>query len=202
MTDLPDRLLPRDADQRPALDRATHRRRLIVERKTMSDRAERLDRIASALRAVLAARPETVVGAYWPIRGEFDPLPVLGAWLAESAGRQVGLPVIDPATDAMAFHAWWPGCPMASDRYGIPMPDGTDHVVPQLLLVPCVGYGPGGVRLGYGSGYYDRTLGAMSSAERPATLGIAFAGAFLPGLVAQAHDVPLDAILTEDGLAT
>lgn len=166
----------------------------------MADREARAGRLADALRVWLAARPERVIGAYWPIRGEFDPMPVLGEWLEAAPGRTAALPVIDAVTDAMAFHAWWPGCPMTPDRYGIPMPLETPLVAPELLLVPCLGFGPHGVRLGYGGGYYDRTLGAMAPLERPGTLGIAFAAAFLPELVAERHDVPLAAILTEDGL--
>lgn len=188
----------------PALEKAALRRRLLAERKATASQGEgmeRVERLAAALRAWLATRSEQAIGAYWPIRGEFDPLPVLGAWVAGVvSGRVVGLPVIDPVTDAMMFHAWRPGCPMAVDRYGIPMPDGTELVVPSLLLVPCVGFGVGGVRLGYGGGYYDRMLGAMPPSERPTTLGIGFAHGFVPGLAAQPHDIPLDAILTEDGL--
>ena len=191
----------RPAPPPPAPDKAAVRKRLLAERRALTDRAERVARLEAALRSWLAARDETVIGAYWPIRGEFDPLPVLGEWLAAGLGRTVGLPVIDPVMDAMTFHAWWPGCPMTPDRYGIPTPDGTPLVAPRLLLVPCVGFCPGGVRLGYGGGYYDRTLGAMTAGQRPATLGIAFGHGFVAELVAQPHDVALDAILTEDGFA-
>jgi 5-formyltetrahydrofolate cyclo-ligase len=182
-----------------ALRKPELRRRLLAERRSMPDREARAERLGDALRVWLSGRRESVIGAYWPIRGEFDPLPVLGASLAGHPRRAVGLPVIDPLTDAMTFHAWWPGCPMTSDRYGIPTPDGTELLDPQLLLVPCLGFGPGGVRLGYGGGYYDRTLGAMAADARPATLGIAFAAGFLPELAALPHDIPLDGILTEDG---
>ena len=192
------------ASSEAGADKVALRRRLLAERKAMTAQAagaERVERLAATLRVWLETRDERVIGAYWPIRGEFDPLPLLGAWLAGAvSGRAVGLPVIDPLTDAMAFHAWWPGCPMATDRYGIPMPDGTERVVPTLLLVPCVGFGPGGVRLGYGGGYYDRTLGTMPADARPVTLGIGFAHGFVPELVALPHDIALDAILTEHGL--
>jgi 5-formyltetrahydrofolate cyclo-ligase len=189
-------------DLRPSADKPALRKRLLAERRAMADRELREQRLAAQLRRALAARLEGVIGAYWPIRGEFDPLPVLGEWLVAAPGRSVGLPVIDPVTDAMTFHAWWPGCPMVPDRYGIPMPDGTRRVDAALLLVPCVGFGPGGVRLGYGGGYYDRTLGAMAASTRPATLGIAFAHGWLPDLTALPHDIALDGILTEDGPAT
>jgi 5,10-methenyltetrahydrofolate synthetase len=189
-------------DAHPSIiDKPALRRRLLAERKAMIDRDDRSGRLAARLATWLGRRDDRVVGAYWPIRGEFDPLPVLGAWLTADLARVVGLPVIDPVTDAMTFRAWWPGCPMGADRYGIPMPDGTPPVAPELLLVPCVGFGPRGVRLGYGGGYYDRSLGALPPSDRPATLGIAFAHGHLPELAALAHDIPLDAILTEDGLA-
>lgn len=184
-----------------SIDKPALRRRLLAERKVLVDRDDRTGRLAARLETWLERRRETVVGAYWPIRGEFDALPVLAAWVTASRDRVVALPVIDPATDAMSFRAWWPGCPMTADRYGIPMPDGTPAVDPALLLVPCVGFGPGGVRLGYGGGYYDRLLGGLAPADRPETLGIAFAQGRLPELSALAHDIPLDAILTEDGLA-
>lgn len=182
----------------PDLDRRALRRRLVAERPTIGTPAvhRALD---DRLRGWLGGRTESVVGAYWPVRGEFDPLPALEAWRAAAPGRRVGLPVVEPVAKAMRFLEWYPGCPMGEDAYGIPEPRGTDPVSPALLLVPCVGFGPGGLRLGYGGGYYDRHLAAAD--PRPATLGIAFAGAFVPELTAGPHDVPLDAVLTEAGPA-
>jgi 5-formyltetrahydrofolate cyclo-ligase len=183
----------------PGPDRRTLRRRLIAERIGVPDREDRVRRLEAIVEAWIEGRPETVIGAYWPIRGEPDLLGLLGAWALAAAGRAIGLPVIDPATSQLGFRAWYPGAPTRADQYGIPEPDGTRWVEPELLLVPCVGYGPGGVRLGYGGGYYDRTLAAASA--RPFTMGIAFSLAFVPDLLPAAHDVPLDGILTDDGLA-
>ena len=97
----------------------------------------------------------------------------------------------------LTFHAWYPGCPMEEDAYAIPKPKDTEVIVPTLLFVPCVGYGPGGFRLGYGGGFYDRTLADLR--PRPYTVGVGYAHGFIPWLRPQAHDVPLDAVLTEDG---
>jgi 5,10-methenyltetrahydrofolate synthetase len=180
-------------------DKAALRRRLITERRTMPDREDRIRRLEAELDRWLAGRPETALGAYWPIRGEPDLLPLLGGWLAGGADRTVGLPVIDPATSQLAYRAWHPGVAMQDDAYGIPTPGGTPLVEPQMLLVPCVGFGPGGVRLGYGGGFFDRTLGGPGL--QPLAVGIAFAGAFVAELAPEAHDVPLDVILTEDGVA-
>jgi 5,10-methenyltetrahydrofolate synthetase len=88
---------------------------------------------------------------------------------------------------------------MEEDAYGIPKPKDTPSFEPSLLLVPCVGYGPRGIRLGYGGGFYDRTLAELS--PRPFTVGLAYSHGFLPWLAGEPHDVPLDVILNEDGVA-
>jgi 5,10-methenyltetrahydrofolate synthetase len=88
---------------------------------------------------------------------------------------------------------------MEEDAYGIPKPKDTELVVPTLLLVPCVGWGPGGYRLGYGGGFYDRTLADYK--PKPVTVGLGYSLGWLPDLQAEPHDVPLDAILSEEGVA-
>ena len=87
---------------------------------------------------------------------------------------------------------------MEEDAYGIPKPTGTEVVTPTLLFAPCVGYGPGGYRLGYGGGFYDRTLAKLT--PRPYTVGLGFVNAFLPELTPEPHDVALDAILNDNGV--
>jgi 5,10-methenyltetrahydrofolate synthetase len=183
----------------PSGGKAPLRKRLLAERRALADRDAITERLGRVLLAWLAGRPETTVGAYWPIRGEFDPLPALVEWAAAGPARRIALPVVDAATGGLRFRAWHPGCAMQDDAYGIPTPAGTEALEPRLLVVACVGFGPGGVRLGYGGGFYDRTLAAPG--PRPATVGLCFAHGFVPWLVAEPHDVPLDAILTEDGVA-
>jgi 5-formyltetrahydrofolate cyclo-ligase len=98
------------------------------------------------MRIWLVNRPDTVIGAYWPIKGEFDPLPALHRWkedgelLDEPQRRRIGLPVVNKVHKTLTFHAWYPGCPMEEDAYGIPKPKDTELIVPTLLFVPCVGY--------------------------------------------------------------
>jgi 5,10-methenyltetrahydrofolate synthetase len=183
------------------LDRKTLRQQLIADRQALPDRLARGNALQSVLRTWLVTRRDVVIGAYWPIKGEFDPLPALYRWqeaAPEDEPRRIGLPVIDKASKTLTFHQWYPGCPMEADAYDIPKPKDTEVVVPTLLLVPCVGYGPGGVRLGYGGGFYDRTLAALE--PRPYTVGLAYSHAFVPGLQAEPHDMPLEAILSDDGL--
>ncbi|MEJ7138228.1 5-formyltetrahydrofolate cyclo-ligase [Amphibiibacter pelophylacis] len=189
--------------QQTCSDKKQLRRQLQMERQNMAQRARSTDDLQTVLRLWLATRREKTIGAYWAIKGEFDPLPALFRWW-ESDGpnarqeRRIGLPVINRETRHLTFHVWYPGCPMEDDAYGIPKPKDTEAFHPELLLVPCVGFGPGGYRLGYGGGFYDRTLADLQ--PRPVTVGVAFEQAFVPWLKPEPHDVPLDVILTNQGV--
>ena len=185
----------------PSRDKAVLRKQLQAERQAMVDRHQRAVHLQEVLRVWLVTRGENSIGAYWPIKGEFDALPALFRWTEGETDtkRQIGLPVINRETRHLRFHVWYPGCPMEEDAYGIPKPKDTDAFEPQLLLVPCVGFGPKGVRLGYGGGFYDRTLADLK--PRPYTVGVGYSHGFIPWLTGEPHDVPLDAMLTEDGVA-
>ena len=180
------------------------RRALIEARLALPDRYERSEALQRVMRVWLTERSETVIGAYWPIKGEFDPLPALHRWKEDgelqgaAERRRIGLPVIDKVHKTLSFHAWYPGCPMEEDAYGIPKPRDTEVIVPTLLFVPCVGYGAGGYRLGYGGGFYDRTLANLT--PKPYTVGLGFATAFVDDLRPEPHDVPLQAILNDYGV--
>jgi len=180
------------------------RQQLIADRLAMPDRAVRAALLQQVMRIWLVARTDTVIGAYWPIKGEFDPLPALHRWkedgelLDEPLRRRIGLPVIDKLTKTLTFHVWYPGCPMEEDAYGIPKPKNTDVIQPTLLFVPCVGYGPGGYRLGYGGGFYDRTLASLQ--PEPFTVGLGFTQGFVDDLEPEPHDIPLNAILNDHGV--
>jgi 5-formyltetrahydrofolate cyclo-ligase len=182
----------------PSRDKKLLRRQLQAERQSLIDRHQRAVHLQEVLRVWLVARREKAIGAYWAIKGEFDALPALYRWSEADGQRRIGLPVIDRESRQLTFHTWYPGCPMEEDAYGIPKPKDTPPFAPELLLVPCVGFGPGGLRLGYGGGFYDRTLAAL--APRPVTVGVGYAHGFVPWLEAEPHDVPLDVVLTEDGV--
>ena len=183
----------------PSRDKKVLRRQLQAERQTLIDRHQRAMQLQEVLRVWLMGRADTAIGAYWPIKGEFDTLPALYRWMETDEERCIGLPVIDKTTKQLSFHMWFPGCEMEEDAYGIPKPKDTPAFQPTLLLVPCVGYGDLGVRLGYGGGFYDRTLAALK--PRPFTVGIGYGHGYVPWLEAEPHDVPLDAVLTDEGLA-
>lgn len=208
------------------MDKLSTRKALVAARLSMPDRQERSDLLQRVMRIWLVGSPHEVIGAYWPIKGEFDPLPSLYRWqedailsadwqpntdfdkdrnaqlatesIASRSPRKIGLPVVDKVLKTLTFHAWYPGCPMEEDAYGIPKPKDTEVVVPTLLFVPCVGYGPGGYRLGYGGGFYDRTLATLQ--PRPVTVGLGFTHGWLPDLEPEAHDVALDALLNDNGV--
>ena len=183
-------------------DRDALRKRLIAARLALPDRLERAVALQSVLRVWLVGRTEKTIGAYWPIKGEFDPLPALYRWTEgapEDVTRRIGLPVKDRASGSLRFHVWYPGCPMELDAYDIPKPKDTEEFVPELLVVPCLGFGPGGVRLGYGGGFFDRTL--QSIRPRPVTVGVSYSHGFQPLLFQTEQDFVLDAMLTEDGVS-
>ena len=191
----------------PLQRKANWRKQLVEERLHLEDRLARNDALQRVMRVWLVDRPDAVIGAYWPIKGEFDPLPALFRWQeagmeADAMGatrrRRIGLPVINKIDKTLTFHTWYPGCPMEEDAYGIPKPKDTEIIQPTLLFVPCVGYGPGGYRLGYGGGFYDRTLAALQ--PKPFTVGLGYTNGFLPDLEPESHDVPLDAILNDNGV--
>lgn len=190
---------PLDFSLDPPRDKKMLRKQLQAERLAMVDRHARAMQLQEMLRVWLVSRPEDTIGAYWPIKGEFDALPALFRWTEGAPQRRIGLPVIHRDTGQLRFHVWFPGCPMEEDAFGIPKPKDTEEFEPRLLLVPCVGYGPRGVRLGYGGGFYDRTLATLT--PRPFTAGIGYSHGFVPWLQAEPHDVPLDAVITEEGVA-
>ncbi|WP_457390568.1 5-formyltetrahydrofolate cyclo-ligase [Roseateles sp. P5_E1] len=181
-----------------ANDRAAIRHKLIEQRLALPNRLDLAAELQEVLSVWLLRRRETTIGAYWPIKGEFDPLPTLYRWGENHPHRRIGLPVVDKVHGTLRFHVWYPGCPMEEDAFHIPKPKDTEEFKPQLMLVPCLGFGPAGLRLGYGGGFMDKTLAEMD--PRPAAVGIGYAHGFLPLLKPSQLDVALDAMLTEEGV--
>lgn len=142
-------------------------------------------------------RQVPLLGVYWPLNGEPD----LAAAYSElvAAGVRLALPVVVQRDAPLVFAAWQPGELMVNDGMGVAIPGDLRFVErPQALLVPCLGFNADGYRLGYGGGFYDRTLEAR---PRPATLGIAYACQEAV-FGHDTHDVPLDVIVTEETQVT
>ncbi|MEO8186429.1 MAG: 5-formyltetrahydrofolate cyclo-ligase [Burkholderiaceae bacterium] len=133
------------------------------------------------------------VGFYFPIRGEPDLREVMAAWLALDPSRVAALPVIDGKV--LAFHTWTTDSPMRAGDFGIPVPAQGRAVQPECLIIPCLGFDAKRFRLGYGGGYYDRTL--VSLIPFPLVVGIAFDAARLQTIDPQPHDVKMDVVITD-----
>lgn len=162
---------------------------------TPHERARREAALAAHVAAWLASSPLQRLAFYWPIRDEPDLCSAVADWLAADPRRSAALPVVEG--DTLAFAPWRPQTPMATGRFDIPEPATTERIAPQLLLIPCVGFDAARFRLGYGGGFYDRTLVRLK--YRPVTCGIAFDVARVDSISPQPHDVRLDAVLTDEG---
>jgi 5-formyltetrahydrofolate cyclo-ligase len=134
-----------------------------------------------------------LVGAYWPFRREFGVLPFLDRLLAR--GFSVALPVVLGKGQPLEFRRWTRETKLASGVYDIPYPAEGEAVAPAILIVPLVGFDDEGYRLGYGGGFYDRTLEAAT--PRPFCLGVGFELGHLVTIYPLPHDIPMNAIATE-----
>ena len=164
-------------------------------------RAQISARIGPHLGAVLAERGVgrgSVLSGYWPIKGEPDLRPAFTA--LHRAGIIIALPVVETRAAPLVFRRWTPETKLVRGDWNIPVPPpAADVLTPDIALAPSLGWDAACYRLGWGGGYFDRTLAALG--PRLSTIGIALRGARLPTIYPQPHDIPLDLILTEDGIA-
>jgi len=173
------------------------RREEIIARRAARDATERqaLSRpVAQYLFDTINASAYPVIGIYWPIRGEIDLRELARRHVA--AGGVVGLPVVVQKAAPVEFWRWQQGVALKKGLWNIPIPPERQVVEPSLLVVPLVGFDRALYRLGYGGGFYDRTLAAAR--PRPRTIGVALADAELPTIYPQPHDIPMDVILTNE----
>ena len=175
--------------------RKAKREVLIARRLALSpsNRAIGQARITERLVALLAETPGRLIGFYWPFKGEYDPRPLVRG--LHRSGVTLALPVVVGKAQPLIFRPWWPRAPMALGVWNIPFPTEGEAVLPDTLLVPLVGFDRSGYRLGYGGGFYDRTLAAMPARAR--TIGIGFTGAAIRTIYPQPHDIPMDRIVTD-----
>ncbi|MGF7189330.1 5,10-methenyltetrahydrofolate synthetase [Robbsia andropogonis] len=184
------------------LEKQALRARLLpLRQQALSSNPETARAITAGVRAWLDEQRVHCVGFYWPLAGEPDVRAAVTDWLAADTDRRAALPEVVHAATALRYVAWTPETAMRKGRYGIAVPESgtedasTNNMTPDALLIPCVGFDGRGFRLGYGGGYYDRTL--ASAACRPATLGVALDATRVVTLPTDAFDIPLDAIQTE-----
>lgn len=184
--------------------RAALRREKIAARAALSpaDHAAASRRIEAALDAVLDAvaaergrAPR--LGFCWPHQGEFDARPLVQRLLAR--GWTACLPVVVAEEAPLAFRPWTPHTPLVPDRYGIPTPSAGEFVTPEVLLIPLVAVDDRNYRIGYGGGFFDRTLAALAAAGQRATaIGVGFELARVADTLPGPHDIALDFVLTEN----
>ena len=173
-------------------------RKALIERRLAAGEAERAAWCAAIdahLARLLPALGARMVGFCWPYRGEHDARPVVTRLL--EAGARAALPVVVAPRTPLVFREWQPGCAMAEGAYGIPVPAAGAEALPDLVLLPMNGFDRAGYRLGYGSGFFDRTLAAL--AARPVVVGICFELGRLETIRPHPHDIPLDYVVTEAG---
>lgn len=139
-----------------------------------------------------------VVTAYRPIRTEIDPNPLMEA--LHAAGHRLAVPVITGEGQPLTFHEWWPGVAMQAGPFGAEIPVDTPAVTPDLILAPLLSFDRRGYRLGYGGGFYDRTLEGLRAQGRVTAMGLAFAAQEVEEVPIEETDQRLDAILTEQGI--
>ena len=175
--------------------RKAKRQVLIARRLALSSagRTAAQERITERLNAILAETPTRMIGFYWPFKREYDPRPLVR--VLRRNGVLLALPVVVGKAQPLIFRPWQPGAPMALGVWNIPFPTGGQPVQPDTLLVPLVGFDGSRYRLGYGGGFYDRTIAAMPA--RPRLIGIGFTGSRLRTIFPQPHDIPMDRIVTD-----
>lgn len=182
--------------------RQVARAALVAARRgqTPAERAAGQATLLEHLEALLGDVGREVVGVYWPVRGEPDLAPLLARWVAR--GVRLALPVVRGAGQPLAFVGWAPGDATRPGAFGIAEPAAGESVRPTVLVVPCLGFGPQGHRLGYGGGFYDRTLAAWDAdgARPPLAIGVAWDHGFLPGFEPLPTDRPLAAVVTPSGV--
>ncbi|MGC2201162.1 MAG: 5-formyltetrahydrofolate cyclo-ligase, partial [Stellaceae bacterium] len=175
--------------------RRAERQRLLALRTRIppNERREWGREIEARLRSLLQDRQGITLGVYWPFQAEFDPRPLIDWMLAQ--GSRVALPAVVDKQGPLEYRAWRPGEPLMDGVWNIPVPQERDILIPQAVLAPLVGFDRECYRLGYGGGYFDRTLAALS--PRPLAIGVGFEMSQIQTIYPQLFDVPMDVVVTE-----
>jgi 5,10-methenyltetrahydrofolate synthetase len=173
------------------------RNRLVAAREALpAERHAQLScQIERHLGALVDALNPAVLAFCWPFRGEFDARALVAARLPD--GLRACLPVVVDNGVPLEFREWSPHSEMIEDRYGIHIPARGEILRPDAILMPLNAFDAAGYRLGYGGGYFDRSLAALS--PRPRAVGVGFELARVDSIRPQAHDLPMDVIVTEAG---
>lgn len=175
--------------------RQAERKRLVDQRLAIDaeERQLRSGRIAALLDLTIGKYSGRIVGTYWPFRGEPD-LRNWGIRVIERGGR-IALPVVIQKSWPLEYKIWTPGDPLERGVWNILVPSRGPAVQPDIVIAPVVGFDEEHYRLGYGGGFFDRTLAIMP--KKPLTIGVGYAQSRLPTIYPQPHDIPMDVVVTD-----
>ncbi len=180
-------------------EKAAFRRRMGERRRALAaaeSPAEAGRRAADLFFSQFELPAGAVVSAYWPMGDELDPRPLIHR--AQAAGHAIGLPVVVGKGLPLIFRDWTPGTRFVPGGFKTEVPEpSAAEVVPSVLMVPLLAFDLAGYRLGYGGGFYDRTLVKLRAAGRITAIGFAYEGQLVDAVPRAGYDQPLDAILTE-----
>lgn len=178
------------------------RQQLLAKRNslTVKQRQKIQELVMVQVRDLLSAiRPSILqtIGIYWPIKSELDLRSLISTWAEQ--GHRMALPVVEVRAAPLVYRLWQPGDKLVRGVWNIPCPvDSARTVMPDVVIAPLVGWDSSGYRLGYGGGYFDRTLASMET--RPIAIGVGFHDAKLRTIIPQQHDIPMSVVITEQGL--
>jgi 5,10-methenyltetrahydrofolate synthetase len=177
--------------------RKVERDRLIAARLEVpaDERARCAEEVAGELDRLIRPGPGMTVSLYWPFKGEID----LRGWMAAACARgaTIALPIVEEKAKPLTFRQWTPDTPMVRGVWNILQPEGSETVIPDIVIAPLVGHDPDCFRLGYGGGFFDRTLAGL--ATRRMVIGVGHPSSAIPTIFPQPHDVPMDVIVTGKG---
>jgi 5-formyltetrahydrofolate cyclo-ligase len=178
--------------------RKTQRGELVARREAVpaDQRKAWNDRITAHLVSAFEIPEDAIVGFCWPYKGEFDARFAIRHW--RERGATAALPQVVQSKAPLVFRKWWPGAPMKAGVYDIPFPDSTEVVAPDVAVVPMNGFDERGYRLGYGGGFFDRTLAAFE--RRVIAVGVSYDILRLETIYPQPHDIAMDFVVTEAGV--
>jgi len=194
-------LLSHHSAEKLNADRRALRKQLVERRLALS--ADDCERLSAAVCAHLRNNfPQLAgmrVGFCWPVKNEPDLRPLMQSWIdSGNPGFTALLPVVIEADAALAFRAWTPESRLEADRYGIPAPVEGEFLVPEALLIPVNAFDAAGYRIGYGGGFFDRTLAEIQPV--PLSVGVGFELSRVDSVCPQIHDMRLDAMVSEAGI--
>lgn len=177
--------------------RKQQRTQLLTARSALTpvQRAEIEQRCLAKIKDLLAQYQPGSLGIYWPIKGELDLRPLAETLLAD--GWTLSVPVINNQTRQLDFAYWYPAMAMEQGTWNIPIPSDPRFINPERLLVPLLGFDEANYRLGYGGGYYDRTL---AGGHQPQTIGVGMEIGRLQSIFPEQHDIAMDVIITETAM--